>query len=92
MSSAKVVANNSSPVNLRSVPNGPLIKQIPQETIVEVIAKRDDTWSLIKVGNTEGYMMTKFLSPVLSASADFSELKKELKKVLQLLDQLEEQE
>lgn len=88
---AKVIAQNSSPVNLRNVPGGKIIKQIQQGTTVEIVAKRDETWSLIKIGETSGYMMTKFLSPITSTSSSFTELKNELKKVLQLLDELEEQ-
>lgn len=89
MTQAKVtVANNNAPVKLRRIPNGEVLESVPQGTIVEVVAERDETWSLIKVGNIQGYMMSKFLAPV-PTNTNLSELKAELKKVIQLLDKLE---
>lgn len=87
MSQARVTASNSSPVKFRKSPNGEVIRTIAQGTVVKVLERHDETWSKIEVGNEQGYMMTKFLAPLLN---DFSELKAELRKVLQLLDKLED--
>lgn len=88
---ARVTANNNSPVNFRKSPNGAIIAQIEQGTIVEVLSQHNDIWSNIQIHNQIGYMMTKFLAPINNTATipSLSELKEELKKVLAILDKLE---
>ena len=88
---ARVTANNNSPVNFRKSPNGAIIAQIEQGTIVEVLSQHNDIWSIIQIHNQTGYMMTKFLAPINNTTTipSLSELKEELKKVLAILDKLE---
>ena len=88
---AKVTANNNLPVNFRRSPNGAIIAQIEQGTIVEVLSQHNDIWSIIQIHNQTGYMMTKFLAPINNTTTipSLSELKEELKKVLAILDKLE---
>lgn len=88
---ARVTANNNSPVNFRKSPNGAIIAQIEQGTVVNVLSQHNDTWSNIQINNQIGYMMTKFLAPINTTNTipSLSELKEELKKVLAILDKLE---
>ena len=88
---ARETANNNSPVNFRKSPNGAIIAQIEQGTIVEVLSQHNDIWSIIQIHNQTGYMMTKFLAPINNTTTipSLSELKEELKKVLAILDKLE---
>ena len=86
---ARVTANNNLPVNFRRSPNGAIIAQIEQGTIVEVLSQHNDIWSIIQIHNQTGYMMTKFLAPINTAIPSLTELKEELKKVLAILDKLE---
>ena len=59
---ARVTANNNLPVNFRKSPNGAIIAQIEQGTVVNVLSQHNDTWSNIQINNQIGYMMTKFLN------------------------------
>lgn len=86
---ARVTANNNSPVNFRRSPNGAIIAQIEQGTVVEVLSQHNDIWSIIQIHNQTGYMMTKFLAPINTTIPSLTELKEELKKVLAILDKLE---
>lgn len=89
---ARVTANNNLPVNFRRSPNGAIIAQIEQGTVVEVLSQHNDIWSIIQIHNQTGYMMTKFLAPINTTNTtipSLSELKEELKKVLAILDKLE---
>ena len=88
---ARVTANNNSPVNFRKSPNGAIIAQIEQGTVVEVLSQHNDIWSIIQIHNQTGYMMNKFLAPINTTTTipSLTELKEELKKVLAILDKLE---
>ncbi len=59
----KTVSNGSSYVNLRSTPNktgGNVRQQVPSGTQVTVLIP-GDTWTKVRCGFQEGYMMTVFL-------------------------------
>ena len=59
----KTVSNGSSYVNLRTKPNktsGSVKMQVPSGAVVTVLIP-GDTWTKVRYGSLEGYMMTVFL-------------------------------
>ena len=84
-----VKANNNSPVRLREQPNGRIIDSIPQGAIADVL-QTDGEWSEVIINGQTGWMMSKFLVSSAEKKTDLSELKRKLKDILQILDQLEE--
>lgn len=83
------VEGNNSPVRLREKPNGAILVQVPQGTIVEVL-QVSDNWSQIKIPSGQiGWMMSKYLVDK-SSTNNLGELKAKLKEVLALLDKLED--
>lgn len=84
-----VKANNNSPVRLRKEPNGRIIDSIPQGAIADVL-RTDGEWSEVIINGQTGWMMSRFLVSSTEEKSDLSELKRKLKEILQILDQLEE--
>lgn len=55
-----VAAASGKTVNLRSTPNGAIIKAVPLGATASMLTY-DENWSYIEVDGTKGYMMTKYL-------------------------------
>lgn len=68
---AKVVAESGSTVNMRKSPDrsSEVLYRVPLGTIVDVYFG-DAEWHEIKYKNQHGYMMTKFLSPIIDFVPD----------------------
>lgn len=62
---ARVTTKQGS-LNLRSEPNGRVLRTIPQYEIIEVISKGSQ-WSKVIYNGMEGYVMTSFLTMIQNA-------------------------
>lgn len=68
---AKVTASSGSTVNMRDAASssGEIIKQIPLNTIVDVVEETNADWLKIGYQGKVGYMMSKFLKKVADEGA-----------------------
>ena len=65
------VTTEKGSLNLRSQPekDATILDRIPNGSIVTVVAQDDVFWE-IKYGNTQGYAIGKFLTPIIEDGAD----------------------
>lgn len=57
------VNTTSDYLNLRNSPNGNIINSIAPGTEVEILEPDNDGWTKIKVGDTEAYVCSRYITP-----------------------------
>ena len=83
-----VTAKSGKTVNLRSVPNGAILKAVPIGTVVEVL-EVNDGWSYVQCDTLKGYMMTQYISTGTEAKVpDLTKVRENLQKCLEILDSM----